>query len=148
MKKLDPVAVLLVEDDPGDQKLVKVSLKKQRIANELYIVSSGEEGLDFLYQRDKCSSGVPRPDLILLDLNMPGMGGKEFLRRMKEDEDLKTIPVVILTTSDSDQDILDSYNLHACGYVKKPVDMEEFRDVIKEIGEYWFVICKLPPKED
>jgi len=111
-------------------------------------VSSGEEGLDFLYQRDKYSSGVPRPDLILLDLNMPGMGGKEFLRQMKEDEDLKTIPVVILTTSDSDQDILDSYNLQASGYVKKPVDMEEFRDAIKEIGEYWFVICKLPPKED
>ena len=148
MKNLEAVVVLLVEDDPGDQKLVKVSFKKQRIANELHIVSSGEEALDFLYQRDKYSSGVPRPDLILLDLNMPGMGGKEFLRRMKEDEDLKTIPVVILTTSDSDQDILDSYNLQASGYVKKPVDMEEFRDAIKEIGEYWFVICKLPPKED
>ncbi len=147
MEKIDPAIVLLVEDDPGDQKLVKVSLKKQRLANELHIVSSGEEALDFLYQRGKFDGGVPRPDLIFLDLNMPGMGGKGFLRRMKEDENLRKIPVVILTTSDSEQDIIDSYDLHASGYVKKPIDLNEFTDVMKEVGEYWFMICKLPPKE-
>ena len=147
MKNLEAVVVLLVEDDPGDQKLVKVSFKKQRIANELHIVSSGEEALDFLYQRDKYSSGVPRPDLILLDLNMPGIGGKEFLRLIKEDDNMKNIPVVILTTSDLDQDILDSYNLQASGYVKKSSDIIEFTNILKQIGEYWFVICKLPPKD-
>ena len=148
MEKIEPAIVLLVEDDPGDQKLVKVSLKKQRIANELYIVSSGEEALDFLYLRGKYSDGMLHPDLILLDLNMPGIGGKGFLHQIKKDENLKRIPVVILTTSDSDQDIIDSYNLQASGYVKKPVDMKEFKKVMKEIGEYWFMICKLPPKEE
>jgi CheY-like chemotaxis protein len=148
MEKIEPAIVLLVEDDPGDQKLVKVSLKKQRIANELYIVSSGEEALDFLHQRGKYDGGAPRPDLILLDLNMPGMGGKGLLRLMKEDENLRKIPVVILTTSDSEQDIIDSYDLHASGYVKKPVDLNEFKGVMKEVGEYWFMICKLPPKEE
>jgi len=147
MEEPRPAVILLVEDDPGDQKLVKSSLKNQRIANELHIVSSGEEALDFLYRRGKYRE-APHPDLILLDLNMPGMGGKEFLRRIKEDEHLKTNPVVILTTSDSEQDIIDSYNLQASGYVKKPVDLHEFKEVIKEIGEYWFVICKLPTKEE
>ncbi len=147
MRRIDPVRILLVEDDPGDQKLVKVSLKRQRIANELYIVSSGEEALDFLYQRGEYSD-KPRPDLILLDLNMPGMGGKEFLRRIKADESLQTIPVVILTTSDAEEDIIESYHLHASGYVKKPVNIEDFKRVMDEIGEYWFVICKLPPKDE
>jgi CheY-like chemotaxis protein len=147
MEESRPAIILLVEDDPGDQKLVKSSLTSQRIANELHIVSSGEEALDFLYHRGKYRE-APRPDLILLDLNMPGMGGKEFLRRIKEDEQLRTNPVVILTTSDLEQDILDSYNLQASGYVKKPVDLREFKEVMKEIGEYWFVICKLPTKEE
>ena len=148
IEKMEPAIILLVEDDPGDQKLVKVSLKKQRLANELHIVDSGEEALDFLYQRGKYNGGTLRPDLILLDLNMPGMGGKEFLSRIKEDDDLRKIPVVILTTSDSEQDIIDSYRLHASGYVKKPVDLKEFKGVMKEIGAYWFIICKLPPKEE
>ncbi len=147
MERINPVVILLVEDDPGDQKLVKVSLKRQRIANELHVVSSGEEALDFLHRRGKYSAGVPRPDLILLDLNMPGMGGKEFLRRIKSEPSLKTIPVVILTTSDSEEDIIDSYHLQAAGYVKKPVDLENFKHVMNEVGEYWFVICKLPKKE-
>ena len=146
MEGLKPAIILLVEDDPSDQKLVKVSLQKQRIANELHVARSGEEALDFLYQRGRYQDGAPRPDLILLDLNMPGMGGKEFLRRLKEDKNLKTKPVVILTTSDSEQDIIDSYNLQASGYVKKPVNLDEFKEVMKQIGEYWFVICRLPPK--
>ncbi len=148
MEKIRPATILLVEDDPGDQKLIKVSLKKQKIANELYIVGSGEEAMEFLYHRGKHSVGTPLPDLILLDLKMPGMGGKEFLRRIKQDEKMKKIQVVILTSSDSEKDILDSYNLQASGYVKKPVELEDFKRVVKEIEAYWFIICKLPPKEE
>ncbi len=148
MNKLEPPTILLVEDDPGDQKLIRVSLNEQSVANELHIVSSGEEALDFLYQRGKYCNGTCRPDLILLDLNMPGMGGKEFLTRIKNAEDLKRIPVIILTTSDSEQDIIHSYNLFASGYVKKPGDLVQFKKVAKEIGEYWFEICKLPAREE
>jgi len=148
MEKIRPATVLLVEDDPGDQKLIKVSLKNQKIANELYIVGSGEEAMDFLYHRGNYSAETPLPDLILLDLKMPGMGGKEFLRRIKQDEKMKKIPVVILTSSDSEKDILDSYNLQASGYIKKPVELGDFKRVMKEIEAYWFIICKLPPKEE
>ena len=147
MEKIKPATILLVEDDPGDQKLITVSLKNQKIGNEVYTADSGEEAMDFLYQRGKYSDGTSRPDLILLDLNMPGMGGKEFLRRIKEDEKMKSIPVIILTSSDSDDDIIDTYNLHASGYVKKPVKLEDFKRVMKQINEYWFVICRLPPRE-
>jgi len=136
-----------VEDDPGDRKLITVSLKNQRIGNKVYTADSGEEAMDFLYQRGKYSDGAPQPDLILLDLNMPGMGGKEFLIRIKGDEKMKTIPVIILTSSDSDEDILDTYNLHASGYVKKPVKLDDFKRVMKQINEYWFVICRLPPRQ-
>ena len=147
MEKIKSATILLVEDDPGDQKLITVSLKNQKLGNKVHIVGSGEEAMDFLYQRGKYSDGAPLPDLILLDLNMPGMGGKEFLRRIKEDEKMRTIPVVILTSSDSDGDIIDTYNLYASGYVKKPVKLEDFKRVMKQINEYWFVICRLPPRE-
>ena len=148
MDEMKPATILLVEDDPGDQKLITVSLRNQKLANEVHIVGSGEEAMEFLYQRGKYSDGfVPLPDLILLDLNMPGMGGKEFLRRIKEDDKMRTIPVVILTSSDSDEDIIDTYNLHASGYVKKPVTLEDFKRVVKEINEYWFVLCRLPPRK-
>lgn len=146
MHGLVPLSILLVEDDPGDQKLIKTSLKNQKVANELSVVSSGEEGMDYLYGRAKFSDKPPLPDLILLDLNMPGMGGKEFLRRIKDDDGLKQIPVVILTTSDSEKDILESYKLQASGYVKKPVTLEEFKHVMKRIKEYWFLLCKRPSK--
>ena len=147
MNKLVPVNILLVEDDPGDQKLVKISLKDNRIANDLHIVNNGKEALDYLYHRGDYSDGTPRPDLILLDLNMPGMNGKEVLKQIKSDENLKAIPVVILTSSGAEKDILQGYNLQASGYVKKPPDLMEFKEVIKKIGEYWFVICKRPPKQ-
>jgi len=147
MEKMKPATILLVEDDPGDQKLITVSLKNQKIGNEVHIAGSGEEAMDFLYRRGKYNHETSRPDLILLDLNMPGMGGKEFLRQIKEDEKMRMIPVVILTSSDSDEDILDTYNLHACGYIKKPVKLEDFKRVVKEINEYWFVICRPPPRE-
>ena len=148
MTELEPLTILLVEDDPADQKLIKTSLRNQKIANDLYVVNSGEEGLDFLYCRGSYSDGTPRPNLILLDLNMPGMGGKEFLKRIKAEGSLRQIPVVILTTSDSERDIMDSYNLHASGYVRKPVTLDEFKEVMEKIEEYWFLICKRPPKEN
>ena len=148
MVRIEPLTILLVEDDPADQKLIKTSMKNQRIANELRIVNSGEEALDFLQHGGDYSDDCPRPDLILLDLNMPGMGGKEFLKRIKDDENFKQIPVVILTTSDSERDILDSYKLQASGYVNKPVTLDEFKKVMERIKEYWFVLCKRPPKQE
>ena len=131
MENLKPVKILLVEDDPGDQKLIKRSLLDQKVSNELSIVESGEKALTYLSQ---CRAN-DKPDLILLDLNMPGMGGKKFLRRLKADDELDTIPVVILTTSDSEQDILESYKLQAAGYIKKPVSLQGFQGVIRGLEE-------------
>ena len=142
MEALKPATILLVEDDPGDQKLIKMSLERQKISNDVFVAETGEAALDYLSRSKAGDSECPKIDLILLDLNMPGMGGKEFLRRIKQDEQLDTIPVVILTTSDSEQDILESYKLHAAGYIKKPVSLEGFREVIHDLEEYWFVICK------
>jgi CheY-like chemotaxis protein len=147
MNRVIPSTILLVEDDQGDQKLIKTSLKNQGIASELHISNSAEEALDFLYSGEDTNDGDPHPDLILLDLNMPGMGGKEFLKQIKADESLKQIPVVILTTSNAELDIIDSYRLQAAGYIHKPVTLGEFKQVVEEIGEYWFALCKLPSSE-
>jgi CheY-like chemotaxis protein len=146
MEELAPIVILLLEDDLADQKLIKLSLRNEKIANTLYTVQTGEEGMDFLYRRGKYSDGTPQPDLILLDLNMPGMGGKEFLRLIKEDEGLKQIPVVIVTTSEAERDIIDSYKLQASGYVHKPVTLGEFKEAMKKLKEYWFLLCKRVPK--
>jgi len=146
MEGLTPLVILMVEDDLADQKLIKISLRSEKVANDLYTVQTGEEGLDFLYHSGNYSDGTPQPDLILLDLNMPGMGGKEFLRRIKEDERLKQIPVVILTTSEAEKDIIDSYKLQASGYVHKPVTLEEFKNAMNKLKEYWFLLCKRVPK--
>lgn len=146
MVELEPITILLVEDDPADQKLIKASLLDQKIANDLQIVGSGEEALDFLNQRGSYNTGTPWPELILLDLNMTGMGGKEFLKQLKDDKKLKQLPVVILTTSESEKDIIDSYNLQASGYVNKPVTLEDFKKVMERIEEYWLILCKRPPK--
>jgi two-component system, chemotaxis family, response regulator Rcp1 len=148
MIQLNPCTILLVEDDRADQKLIQKSLSDQKIANDLEIVNSGEEGLEYLNGCTQHTNGKQLPTLILLDLNMPGMGGKEFLRQIKENEHLKQIPVIILTTSDSDRDIIDTYKLQASGYVKKPVTMEDFKAVMKGIEEYWFMLCKRPPLEE
>ena len=146
MEELAPLVILLVEDDLADQKLIKISLRNEKIANDLYTVQTGEEGLDFLRRRGNYNDGNTQPDLILLDLNMPGMGGKEFLRQIKADEKLKQIPVVILTTSEAEKDIIDSYKLQASGYVHKPVTLGEFKEAMKKLKEYWFVLCKRVPK--
>jgi two-component system response regulator len=146
MTKLEPAVILLVEDDRADQKLIKEALTEEGSAFVLYVVPSGEEALDFLYRQGKYEE-APQPDLILLDLNMPGIGGKEFLRRIKEDERLKQIPVVILTVSETEKDILDSYNLYASGYIQKPATLKEFREAMAKLKEYWFLLCKRVPKE-
>lgn len=142
MKDLKMVDILLVEDDPGDQKLVRTSLARQRIKNQVMIAETGEEALDYLEQGKTRNNGHPMPDLILLDLNMPGIGGKEFLKRIKADPELDTIPVIILTTSDSEQDIIESYKLHASGYIHKPPTLDGFLSIMRQLEEYWFVICK------
>lgn len=142
-----PIKIMLVEDDLGDQKLIRQSLLNQKISNEIHISSTAETALEFLAKAKDGVDDFPMPDLILLDLNMPGIGGKEFLKRVKADGQLDTIPVVILTTSDSDQDILDSYKLHASGYIKKPISLDGFKDVLRDLEEYWFVICKRVSKE-
>ena len=142
MKDLRPITILLVEDDPGDQKLIKNSLLHQKIGNNIFISETAEEALEYLAGSKAGDVDCPRPDLILLDLNMPGMGGKEFLKHIKADDDLDTIAVVVLTTSDSEQDIIESYKLHAAGYIKKPVTLDGFEQVMRELEEYWFVICR------
>jgi CheY-like chemotaxis protein len=142
MENFKSVNILLVEDDPGDQKLIKNSMLEQKMSNKLCIVSSGEEALEYLKKSKDGNTETPWPELILLDLNMPGMGGMEFLKRIKGNEDFKMIPVVILTTSDSERDILESYRLQAAGYVRKPVLLDEFCNIAKDISEYWFTLCK------
>ena len=142
MEELRPITILLVEDDPGDQKLIKNSLLHQKIGNDIFISETAEEALEYLVGSKAGNSECPRPDLILLDLNMPGMGGKEFLKHIKADDELDTIPIVVLTTSDSEQDIIESYKLHAAGYVKKPVTLEGFEQVMCKLEAYWFVVCK------
>jgi len=136
------VTIMLVEDDLGDQKLIKMSLKEQRIANMPVVASSAEEALEYLEKNKMEDNDDALPDLILLDLNMPGMGGKEFLRQLKADPELGAIPVVILTVSDSDKDILESFKLHAAGYVKKPVNLTDFQEVMQTLTDYWFTICR------
>lgn len=130
--------VLLVEDDPADQKLLKASLKEVRSVIELSVAGSAEQALDLLQSAE---ANAVRPNLILLDINMPGMGGKEFLKRLKADETLKRIPVVVVSSSKADKDICDSYGLQAAGYVPKPPSMDELKQVMRRIEDYWFGTC-------
>ena len=142
MDEFKMVVILLVEDDVADQKLIKRSLSSNKVANELQIVSSGEQAIAYLKRSKDGEPNSPMPDLILLDLNMPGMGGKEFLNYIKADNELGTIPVVILTTSDSDKDVLETFKLQASGYIKKPISLKDFQEAMQNLSEYWFVICK------
>ncbi|MCL6465965.1 MAG: response regulator [candidate division WOR-3 bacterium] len=138
-----PVEILLVEDNPGDVRLTQEALREAKVRNNLHVVSDGEEALKFLYRRDGYSD-APRPDIILLDLNLPKKNGQEVLAEIKADPGLRRIPVVILTTSKADEDILKSYDLHANCYVTKPVDFEQFIRVIQSIQEFWLTVVKLP----
>lgn len=139
-----PIEILLVEDNPGDVDLTKAALEDCKVHNKLYVVGDGEEAIAFLRRTGKHAK-APRPDLVLLDLNLPKKNGQEVLAEIKADEDLKRIPVVVLTVSKSDEDILKSYNLHANCYVTKPIDLNQFIKVVKSIEDFWFTIVKLPP---
>jgi CheY-like chemotaxis protein len=142
---VQPIEILLVEDNPADVRLTTEALKEEKIYNNLYVASDGVEAIAFLRREGKFVKAV-RPDLILLDLNLPKKDGREVLEEIKNDDDLKTIPVVVLTVSKSEEDILKSYNLHANCYITKPVDLNQFMKVIRSVQEFWLTIVKLPPK--
>ncbi len=136
--------ILLVEDNPGDVRLAREALKDSKIANRLHVVEDGVEAIAFL-RREGPHAAAVRPDLILLDLNLPRKDGREVLAEIKADPDLRRIPVVVLTISRSDEDILKTYDLHANCYVSKPVDFEQFTKIVRSIGSFWFTIVTLPP---
>ena len=140
-----PVEILLVEDNPGDVRLAREGLSECKIRNNLHVVDDGVKAMAFLRRQDEYAK-APRPDIVLLDLNLPRKDGREVLREVKEDEKLRTIPVVVLTTSKAEEDILKSYSLHANCYVTKPMGLEQFLDVVRSIEDFWFTIVKLPPK--
>lgn len=141
-----PIEILLVEDNPGDARLTLEALDDGKMCNNLHVVRDGIEALSFL-RREGRYADVPRPDLILLDLNLPRKDGREVLADIKGDETLKCIPVVILTTSRAEQDIFEAYDLYANCYVTKPIDLDQFIMVVKSIEDFWFTIVKLPRKE-
>ncbi len=138
------IEILLVEDSPGDVRLTQEALADAKIRNRLSVVNDGLDALAFL-QREGRYENAPRPDMILLDLNMPRMDGRELLAAIKQKDGLKVIPVVVLTTSDADADVLKSYELHASCYITKPVDLKQFIKVVAGIEEFWFSIVKFPP---
>ncbi|HEY9618818.1 MAG TPA: response regulator [Crinalium sp.] len=140
-----PIEILLVEDSPGDIRLTQEVLKEGKVHNHLSVVEDGAQALAFL-RREGSYIHAPQPDLILLDLNLPKKGGQEVLEAIKADEHLRRIPVVILTTSRAEEDIIRAYNLHANCYIVKPIDLDQFIQVIKSIEEFWLTIVKLSPE--
>ncbi len=139
------IEILLVEDNPGDVRLTREALKDGKIVNNLHVAEDGVDALAFLRREGKYHNAV-RPELILLDLNLPKKDGREVLAEIKADKELKRIPVVILTSSAAEQDIVKSYNLHANCYVTKPVDLDQFINVVKSIEHFWLTVVKLPPE--
>lgn len=141
-----PITILMAEDDPDDRLLVRQALREQRLANDLYIVEDGAELMDYLHRRDKYAdpASSPRPGLILLDLNMPKLDGREALAQIKADSSLRRIPIVVLTTSKAEEDVFSSYDHGASSYIAKPVSFEGLANVVKVLGKYWFEIVELP----
>ena len=144
-EKLEVIDILLVEDDPGDVLLIREAFEDNKVHNRLHVVPDGVEALTFLRQEGE-HADAPRPDLVLLDLNLPRKDGREVLAEIKEDEDLRQIPVVVLTTSKAEEDVLRSYKLHANAYVTKPVDFDRFIDVVRRIDEFFVTVVKLPSR--
>ncbi len=142
--KLPVIDILLVEDNPGDVRLTREAFKEGKVVNTLHVVQDGVEALAFLRHEGAYAKSI-HPDIILLDLNLPRMNGHELLANIKTDPELKRIPVVILTTSKSELDIVESYDLHANCYIAKPVNMERFIKVVQSIENFWFTVVKLPP---
>jgi len=143
-KDRKPLEILLVEDNPGDVRLTEEALKEGKVLNNLSVVGDGVEALDFLNRKGKYAD-APRPDLILLDLNLPKRNGREVLAKIKQDPNLRRIPVVVLTISKDKKDILKSYDLHANCYITKPVDLNQFMAIVKSIEDFWLTIVKFPP---
>jgi CheY-like chemotaxis protein len=146
MESLTVVDVLLVEDDPGDVLLIREAFEYNKVHNALHVASDGVEALDFLHRRNG-NEDAPRPDLVLLDLNLPRKDGREVLEEVKADKDLRTIPIVVLTTSEAEEDILRSYDLHANAYVTKPVDFDRFIEVVRLIDDFFVTVVKLPQRD-
>lgn len=141
-----PIEILLIEDNAGDARLAREALRDAKVANNLSWVADGVEAMSFLHREGQYAS-APRPDLILLDLNLPRKDGREVLSAIKADERLKRIPVVILTTSQAEEDIIRAYHLNANCYISKPVDLDQFIKVVKTIEDFWLTIVKLPPDQ-
>jgi len=140
------IEILLVEDNPGDVRLTQEAFREAKVRNKLHVVGDGVDAMAFLRREGKYAD-APRPDLILLDLNMPKKDGREVLAEIKTEEDLRRIPVVILTISKAEEDIIKSYDLHANCYITKPVDLEQFIKVVKAVEDFWLTIVKLPKSE-
>lgn len=141
-----PVNILLVEDNPGDARLAQEALKENKVANTLHWVDDGVKALQFLHQQGPYAD-APRPDVILLDLNLPRKDGREVLAEIKDDPELKRIPVVVLTVSQAEEDILRTYNLHANCYITKPLDLDRFLEVVQQVENFWLTIVKLPNQQ-
>jgi CheY-like chemotaxis protein len=139
-----PIEILLVEDNPGDARLAMESLNDAKVRNNLHWVQDGVQAMAFLRKQGEYSD-APRPDVVLLDLNLPKKDGREVLAEIKTDENLRRIPVVILTVSSDERDILETYDQHANCYITKPLDLDQFLDVVKSIEDFWLTIVKLPP---
>lgn len=139
-----PIEILLVEDNPGDVRLTREALKDGKVLNRLNVVTDGVEAMEYLRRQGQYAA-APRPDVILLDLNLPRKDGREVLAELKTDPDLKRIPVVVLTTSDAEKDVLKAYDLHANCYITKPMDLMQFTTVVRAAEDFWLTIVKLPP---
>ena len=143
MMSVEPIKILLVEDQPADVRLTEEVLKQGKVANELFVAEDGEKAMRFLRQEGEYEA-MPRPDLVILDLNLPRMDGKEVLQEIKGDPDLLKIPVLILTTSAAERDVLDAYTHHVNAYITKPIDLDEFVTVVASIEQFWLSIVRLP----
>jgi two-component system, chemotaxis family, response regulator Rcp1 len=145
-KNAKPIEILMADDNQGDVRLALEALKGAKVSNNVHVVHDGIEAMAFLRREGKYAD-APRPDIFLLDLNMPKMDGREVLAAIKSDPELKCIPVVVLTVSQAEEDILRSYDLHANCFITKPVDLDQFINIVKSIEDFWFTIVKLPPNE-
>ena len=143
----EPAQILLVEDNPGDVRLTEEAFKQGRIENDLHVVSDGNEALEYLYRRGEYED-APRPDLILLDLNLPRKDGEDVLEELKGDPELRSIPVIVLTSSRAEEDVVRSYELHANAYLTKPVDPDDFIETVRAFEKFWFSVVRLPPEVD
>lgn len=143
MTNAEPIEILLVEDNPGDVDLTLEALEDAKLRNNVHVTEDGVEAMEFL-RREGEYAGAPRPDLVLLDLNMPRKDGREVLTDLKEDPDLRRIPVVVLTTSEDEQDVLDAYEHSANAYIVKPVDFQQFFRTVKSLEDFWFTVVRLP----